>query len=364
MTTIQVSGPTELTAALKTTQAGTVLQLAAGAYGMLNLSGKSGLTFAAADPAARPQFTSIKLTKCVKMMLDGLAVSRPPQIGDTDKTVRAIDLTSCDGIDITNSKVEVQKATQGAYAGFPNGFGIHVNLSKNVRIAANEIVGGHAGVMMTYADTVLVSGNDVHEFRAVGVRSGGSNRIIVRGNDIHDAHPWHWGLPGGDHGDFIHVWDRKGAPPIQGIVIEDNTLMQGAGWAILGITVQATQKSGIEDARVANNLIITNHNQAILFSGIKHIEVEHNTLMATIKEFSTPTAIGGQARFQIGGAASGMVTGNIWGGISSPLPACAVANNLTMKFAQQAGILANPQGRMRSDFVARTDGPGAGLGIH
>jgi len=355
--------PASISADLQAAKPGAVLTLAPGNYGALGLSGKSGLTLKS-DPTNPARFTSIALTKCSGMVLDGLTVSRPPQAGDSDNNVKALYLNSCDGVTIVNGDVEVQPATAGAYAGFGNGYPIYANLSKNLTIRGNHVRGGRRAIMMQYCDKALVEGNEAHHFRAVGVCGAGCNFLTIRGNYLHDANPWHWGKPGGDHGDFIHVWDGKGKPPIQGIIVEDNTLMQGSGWAILGITIQNTQKAGVVDARVANNLVITNHNQAILFSGVRAIDVQNNTLLATIAAFSTPTAIGGQARFQIGGAQSGIVSGNIWGAIASALPNCTVRNNLATKFADQARVFTNPTGSARADFFALAAGPGAGLGIH
>lgn len=355
--------PASFTADLQAAPPGAVLALAPGNYGALSLSGKSGLTLKS-DPANPARFSTIALSKCANMVLDGLAVSRPPQAGDSDKTVRTVLLKSCDGITVTGCDIATQKATSGPYAGFGNGSVVYVDQSKHIAIRGNHITGGHDGVMLQYADTVLVESNDIHDMRAVAVRSGGSNRVTIRGNYLHDAHPWHWGQPGGDHGDFIHIWDGLNKPPIVGVIVEDNTIMQGQGFAILGISIQNTQHSYFVDARVANNLVITANNQALRMDGVRAIDVTGNALVSPIKEFSTPTGIGGKARFEIKAAQSGRVENNIWGAIASALPNCTVRNNLTMKYADQARVFANPLGSARADFFAIAGGPGAGRGIH
>ncbi len=361
MTTIQITGPAQLTAALATARPGDMLLLAAGSYGALTIASKSGLTLKS-DPANPARFVTIALTKCQGMTLDGLAVSRPPQAGDTDNNVRAVNLTSCDGITMTGCDVEAQKAVAGAYAGFPNGFAINAMQSKNVVIRGCDIRGGHRAVMMQFADTVLIEGNHIHDFRAVGVGGGGNNNLTIRGNDLHDARPWNY--PKSDHGDFIHLWDGKGKPPIVGTVIEDNTIRQAAGMPIMGISVQNTQGSYFVDVRVSNNLVQTANNQCLRFDGVRSIDVTGNTFLSPVPEQASSTGIGGKARFQIGGAQSGRVERNIWGGISSTLPNCTVASNLKTTFAQQAAVFVNPKGTARADFLALASGPGAGLGIH
>lgn len=358
--TPDVTNPAELSAAIAAAQPSAIITLAGGNYGALSLSGKSGLTLKS-DPANPARFTTITLTKCSGMVLDGIAMSRPSQAGDTDNNVKALLLTLCDGVTIRNSDLETQKVTSGAFAGFANGYTVYLDRSKNVTLTGNDIRGGRRAVMMQYADTVLVEGNEVHDFRAVAV-GGSGNNVTIRGNYLHDARPWNY--PASDHGDFIHLWDGKGKPPIIGIVIEDNTIMQGAGIPIMGISIQNTQGVYFEDARVANNLVITENNQCLRFDGVRAIDVQCNTFLSPVAEHSSNTGVGGQARFQIGGAQSGKVLNNIWGGISSLLPNCTVSGNLVMKYQDQINVLTNPTGSTRIDFIAKSGGKGVGLGIH
>ncbi len=358
--TPDVTNPAELAAAIAAAQPGAAITLAGGSYGALGLSGKSGLTLKS-DPANPARFSTIALTKCTGMVLDGIAMSRPAQAGDDDNNVKALLLTLCDGVTIRNSDLETQKATSGAFAGFANGYTVYLDRSKNVTLTGNAIRGGRRAVMMQYADTVLVEGNDIHDFRAVAVGGGGNNRVTIRGNYLHDANPWDY--PNSDHGDYIHLWDGLGKPPIVGTVIEDNTIMQGTGIPLMGISVQNTQHSGFVDVRVANNLILTADNQGIRFDGVQTIDVENNTIVTPIPETGSSTGKGGKARFEIGGAQGGKVIGNIWGSISNALPNCTVQNNLNTTYAQQAATFANPKGTTRADFVALATGPGAGLGI-
>jgi hypothetical protein len=219
----------------------------------------------------------------------------------------------------------------------------------------------------------MVESNHIHDFRAVGVGGGGNNHVTIKGNYIHDARPWNW--PTSDHGDYIHLWDGKGKPPVVGTVIEDNTIDQGAGVPIMGISVQNTQGVYFVDVRVANNLIRTADNQCIRFDGVRQVDVVNNTLVSpvpagnivlNIPGYPTRTYPGGSARFQIKTAQSGRIENNIWGGIASvaTFPSTvSVKQNLAITFAQQASVFANPKGTARSDFVALPGGPGAGLGI-
>lgn len=364
-----VSTAAELSAAIASAQPGDTITLAGGSYGALSLSGKSGLTLASADPANPASFSSAVLTRCNGVTLDGIMVTRPIASSDND-WLAGLKIDACDGVTLRGCDLSNGIAVGGQYDGYSKGYPVHVTKSKNVAIKGNHVRGGHRAVMLVDSDGITVDGNDITGFRAVAVGGGGCNGVTITGNHCYGANPYNW--PAADHGDYIHLWTDKARGPATGIVIEGNWLDQGTGLPIMGISLQNTGGHYFADARVANNLIYTSNDQGIRFDGVQALDVVDNTIVSpvpvgqiTVNVGGTPRTMSvGQAKFVCNGGQSGQVMRNIWGRMSTSPAGVAIANNLNMTFSQQAAVFTNPTGRAWADFIARADGPGAGLGIH
>lgn len=371
MTTTQISGAAQLTAALKGAQPGDILLLAAGAYGKLTLTGKTGLTISPQDPFNPPVFTSGVLTNCKAVAL-GVSWQQVCTAQTLPHTA-VVKLDRCDGITI-NGRIIGGLMPSGAMKGFANGRGVWAVKSKNVAVAA-VLTGFKHAIYLTDCDGVTADGCDAKQYRCCFVAGNGNQNVTITNNDMGDARPWQFGndAVGGDHGDHIHLsTDAAQGKPCDHTTIVGNTMLQLGGTPIMGISLQITGGWSHTNVWIEDNLIQTGNNQAIRLENVDIFSILRNTILTVAGLEKIIPAINISA-----GCSQGKIDGNIYAGVAGKQVSAlaqsgiVLGSNFTTQIASPAAsnyaakVLANPlTGRTRSDFRAIPTGPGAGLGIH
>jgi len=346
---VNVRSRAELLAAIAN---GAALCLAPSDYGAISISGKAGLSIASADPANPARFTTIAATGCSGLALTGLFVK-----GTKSGGIRAtISLTRC-----SSSRIVDCHAETAAVDGVADGYPIYVIGSQDIAITGTKTRGGQRGMHLADNDNLSVLGADCADYRAVAIGIGGPKGLIIDGLFARRAISKSW--PNGDHGDHIHIWTDKARGPSTDIVIRNCTLLEGGGNAIMGISIQTPPSGGhyYDRVEIDNNLIVGANSQAIRMENVRNGKVTRNTLVPTVPFNANPPR--GEAKCLLVGGQNIKVDGNIFGNLPNATPA-TVGTNLKIISADLAKVFSDPTGTTRGGFLARTDGPGAGLGIH
>lgn len=346
----------ELAAALKAAQPGDTITLAGGDYGALKLASKAGLTIASADPKNPPRFTAINATGCSALVLSGLSLAG----NDGSSLLTTLRLDGCKGAVVRGCQIDA------ANIGVSAGAVVYVIKSQDVEIDGNRIRGGHETIMLVDSDRITVTGNSLSDFGAVAVRGGGDNDVLIDSNDMRRATSPSWPL--GDHGDYIHLWTKPARGVVSNVTITNNLMDQDSGNPIMGISLQITGGHSFANVVIGGNLILSDNAQAMRLEGINGGRIVGNTMVPTCakgpRQVGGTTIWVGEAKLMLVGGSGVTVDRNIYGAMPRAGAVLAGGANLGITFADLAKVFTNPTGRAWADFIARADGPGAGLGIH
>ncbi|MBS0562958.1 MAG: hypothetical protein JSR87_00245, partial [Proteobacteria bacterium] len=298
MTTFTVGTAAELSAALSKAAGGDRIELKAGNYGAVKLSGTSfasGVTIAAQNKAAPPVFDKMQMMNCKNIALDGVKFNFVPN-SSTMEWTPALEVRGSSGISVHNSTFTGGNAVAGSpnslsnygVQGYAVGRGIVFMKSTNIDISNNKMTGFTHSIRLVDVDQVKIAGNDVSGFRRVAVSGSDIDNASITGNYFHDPHPWNFG-PKGDHGDFIHLWTDPGQPDAnQNITIKDNFLDQGQGTGILGIFLNDRTGKAFQNVFIEDNLIRTSNGQGMRLEGVHGGSIQKNTVVGLAQ---SPTSV-------------------------------------------------------------------------
>lgn len=294
---IWVSNTTELMAALKTAQADSTIYLNPGDYGALSISKMnfaSAVTIKSADAANPAVFGSLKLSYSSNITFSDVIVHLEPTETTTIYT-EAVRIVSSSGIHIENSEISGGNAISGVTAdtapggldssgnviGLPTGRGITVFQSNDVVIDNNDISSFFRGIVVTSAENVKITNNEIHDLRITPIAGGNVSHVEVSGNHAYNITPWQFG-GAGDHGDFVHFWTvpTRQTGPSTDIKITGNFFDQGSGQAILGIYLDDNGNGlGFTNAVIEQNVIYNGNGQGIRLEYVRDSSIIHNSLL-------------------------------------------------------------------------------------
>lgn len=293
---IHTATPATLLTVLKGAAADDIVDLAPGNYGAVALS---KLAF---DPPVtiRAQggatIGSLNIVQCKGLDFENLAVSFIPT-ATTLSHFSAVRFFQCERISLRGSTLTggpavngvPQDATKldstGNVVGLPCGRAVTVQDCKDIILTSNDISAFHTGIVPSKVDGLLIDDNDIHGLRTSPITGGNVDNVTITRNRLGGSKPWRFGLSGGDHGDYIHLWTVAGRTgPSKGIVIRDNLLDQGDGFPMLGIYLDDNKLGiGFADVEISDNLIVNAMRQAI--------QVERTTGRILRNTMVTPTEI-------------------------------------------------------------------------
>lgn len=381
MTTFTVGTAAELSAALSKAAGGDRIELKAGNYGTVKLSGTSfasGVTIAAQNKAAPPVFDTMQMMNCKNITLDSVKFNFVPN-SSTMEWTPALDVRSSSGIGVINSAFIGGNAVAGSPSavsnqgiqGWPVGRGMSFTTCSNINITNNKMTGFTHSIRFIDVDGAQVNNNDMSGFRKVPIGGADIDNFTVNGNYLHDAKPWNYGK-NGDHGDFIHFWTRPNQPDAnQNLTIKNNFMDQGKGYGIMGIFINDQTGKAFQNVFIEDNVIRTSHTQGMRLEGIHGGTISNNTVIGTAQ---TPT-VKAQIIFDHGNL-NLLVDKNIYMGTGgNQVPKFAASNivfgtNLTVQM--QSALKPNYAGNIFVDgmnsapslgsFLVKAGTAGAGLG--
>ena len=209
---ITVSSSSELSAALASASAGTVILLAPGQYGFLNLwderdtyvnyAGEVTIRSANSDDPA--VFSSMKLTGVDNLTIDSVKFDYVSPSG-APAYAKPFQIDSSTHITIKNSTFDGDLAhgVDDIQDGFGTGYGLDVKDSTDITIESNDFFNWDRAVAFGRVTNLVVSGNDVHDIRSDGFDFVNVDNVLIEGNSLHDFRK---AAGSGDHADMIQFW--------------------------------------------------------------------------------------------------------------------------------------------------------------
>lgn len=282
-TTIRVSNQVELQNALASAKSGDVILLAADAnFGDLKIYKPTHLfsgtvTIRSEDPLEPATLSSVVLVNVQNLSIENVTIA-------SDRYA-AVAVSGSSNIRLLNS--DVTGGLDPNLQGQDLVMGVDLRNSQHIELVGNDFYNLGTGVSVAHSEYVLVE-NSVFKDNLKDNLNIGSNvaDILVRRNTLSSSvaklYPEH-------HYDNIQLWVQKDATQdSRNITISENVILDLTGavqsQAIFGRAHYLGADGdpslyGFKNVNVSNNLIVTQHANAIVFAGVEGLLVDSNTLV-------------------------------------------------------------------------------------
>ena len=276
MTTTIVKDSTSLTAALKSAHAGDIIQLAAGSYSQLMLTGikfTGTVTVTSQDPNALAVMNGLVLRDCQNIKLQGLEFKVDPAKVDNQYQVSGSNNISLDSLKV-----------HGSMNGDPSddATAMLIRGSKNVSVTNSEFQQLKNAIQHLDNDGLKISSNYFHDIQTDGVRGGGSSNVSITGNYFTNFH-----MEAGDHPDAIQFWTGNTTKSAANITISGNVITRGEGDAIQGIFLR-DEVGGLPfvNVKITDNLVVGGMYNGISLGSAVGAVVSGNTVVGLVDQDS------------------------------------------------------------------------------
>jgi Right handed beta helix region len=285
-----VAGPEALADALNAAGPGTVLSLAPGEYGSLNLRRFKGapgapVTLVASDLARRPRFQRMDLREVAHLVLVGLQFDY--SFASEDK-IHFRPFTVVDGQDIVIRDClfdgDKAKGVSTVDDGYGWAFGLGVTDVSGFTLERCELRDFFRGLVVARCNDVTVRGNDLHDLRMDGMNFAQVRLVTIADNHIHD---FNRSVNSKDHADMIQFWTNGTDAPSSMITIRGNLLASGRGAWTQSIFMRNeevdTGRAGPEmlyrDILIEENVIANAHLHGITVGETDGLTIRRNTVL-------------------------------------------------------------------------------------
>ena len=291
--TYSVSNLTELYDALATATGGETILLAAGNYGAMALTGKSGfdtafartVTIASADPGNPAVITGLDVRGAQNLAFDGITFDYTFAPGD-EIYYRPFSVSGSQNITIRNSTFDgdVARGVSAVSDGYGYAIGLSFRDTAGVTSENNEFFNFHRGLTVGQSSNVVVRGNDIHDIRMDGMNFAEIAGVLIEENYIHDFKGSANSL---DHRDMIQFWTNGTDSPSTDITIRNNHLDIGNGTPTQSIFMRNDQVdrglAGSEmfyrNVLIEDNVIINGHLHGITVGETAGLTIRSNTVL-------------------------------------------------------------------------------------
>lgn len=294
MTIFTVSDSASLYDALAKATGGDTIELAAGDYGKLSLSSKSGfditfdspVTIISADPGNPAVFSEMSLNGAKNLTFDSVVFDytydSADNIWETPFAVR-----NSDDITIRNSVFDGDVASERNANDDGYGFakGLEIGGSSGISIENNEFTTWHRGVVVSDSQDIVIAGNDIHSIRSDGMDFTDVQSVRIEDNYIHDFK----GSPdSGDHMDMIQFWTSGTDEPSTNIIIRNNVLDIGDGHFTQSIFMRnevvdqglAGSEMFYQNVLIEENMILNGHSHGITVGETNGLTIRNNSVLS------------------------------------------------------------------------------------
>ena len=285
MATVKVSNVSQLMAALNNATGVTTIELAAGNYDNLYISGNkipelsnsSMVTITSQDASNPATISSMILIGAKNVTFDGIEFDYTSASGASVST-RPYMFLSGDNITVKNSVFDgdLAKGVSSTADGYGTGIAVGVKDTNNFTVVNNTFTDFHKAVVVERGTNVNISNNDISGIASDGINLSSVVNGKIQNNHLHDfaSHP-----NTSAHKDMIQIWSKGGENASQNIDITGNILNSAAGTYTHGIMLKSENGKLHQDFVIENNLIYNAFTHGITLNNIKGASVQNNTVL-------------------------------------------------------------------------------------
>ena len=255
-----VSTSDGLWSAVKAAQPGDTILLTAGTYTSVSLAGMNPtgmVTITSQDPGHPAVIAGLTLTNCSNLTFDHLELTPKAQ------GAYAVTLGSDTNIHFDHLNIHASATVDGN--------AMLIRDSKNVSVTNSDIHNIGTGISYINSDTVLLSGNKLHNIQSDGMHGGGTSNITITGNTFTDFAP-----KAGDHPDAIQFWTSGTTTSAHDITITNNIITRGAGAAVQGIFMGNEKMLEYKNVTITGNAVVGGMYNGIYVADASNVKIEGN----------------------------------------------------------------------------------------
>ena len=270
MSTVTVSTPSGLSAALQVAQAGDTILLAAGTYSGLsfnNLNFSSSVTIQSADAAHPATLTNFTMNGSSGLSFNNLEFS----------AVAALDPYYAFRIYQSNNVQFSNLNLHGSMDGVPGNdvTGFLLSGNTNVSVVNSQFQQLATGITQLNNTGLTISGNSFHDIQTDGIDGGGSSYVTISQNNFTNFYP-------GPtlHPDAIQFWTTNTTSSAHDIVISGNTIVRGVGGVTQGIFMGNELNLPYQNVTITNNSITGELYHGLTIYDGQNVTINGNTVQA------------------------------------------------------------------------------------
>ncbi len=289
----RVANELELAAVLAAAKGGERIELAAGDYGALNLSGRTSkafqfrapVTIVSADPARPARFSRMMLSYVDNVRFEHIRFKYDYNPGDP-VNLRAFAVHNSQRISIVRSHFDGDEAREtGTYAdGFGTATALLVAHSRDILVERTLFERWHRAAVFNEVDQLVVRGNEARHLRSDGFNFARVADTLIEDNHIHS---FRTAAASGDHPDMIQFWTNQTKAPTVNVIIRNNLLDIGSGPWTQTIFIRNEEvdrkRAGREmyyrNLSITGNLIRNSHVHGIAVGETDGLIIANNTLI-------------------------------------------------------------------------------------
>ena len=259
-----------LWSAIKAAQPGDTILLAPGNYSTFALTAANPadtVTITSQDPGHPAVIAGITLTNSSNLTFTNIELTPKAQ------GAYAVTLASDTNIHFDHLNIHASATVDGN--------AMIIRDSRNVSVTNSDIHNIGTGISYIDSDTVLLSGNKLHNIQSDGMHGGGTSNITITGNTLTDFSP-----KAGDHPDAIQFWTTATTTSAHDITITNNIITRGAGAAVQGIFMGNEKMLEYKNVTITGNAVVGGLYNGIYVADASNAKIEGN-LVQGYKDMSS-----------------------------------------------------------------------------
>lgn len=311
MTIVTVSNASQLQAAFASAKDGDRIELAAGNYGSVTLSGRnfaSGVTVTSADPANQAVLEDLKINKVTGLTLSDVTVDGTA-LGPNGNLVNRVFVSNSQNLTFSGLTIEghIPTAAEGvdpdaasttrmqAIAGYGYDLGLRFLDCSNITVSQSDFADLRSAVALTRVTNITLTGLDIHDVRE-GVNMSDVRGVTIEQSQFHDFEPWQssTGLIG-DHPDMIQFWGTNASYGVHDLTIRNNMFVQTEDnlptQTIFGSVLNSGAGVTATNFIIEDNVIVNGHVNAIALYGVDGVLIDDNLILPNSRSINDPTPL-------------------------------------------------------------------------
>lgn len=311
MTTIIVSSGSQLQAAFAKAQDGDRIELAAGNYGSVTLSGRSfasGVTIASANASSQAVLEDLTINGVSGLTLADFEVDGT-KLGPNGSRVTRVAVNNSQDLTFTGLTIEghIPTVAEGvdpkakstgrmdAITGYGYDLGLRFIDSKNITVSQTEFGDLKTAIGLTNSTGMTFTGLDIHDARE-GFNMHDVRDVTIEQSHFHAFKPWRSVVKGvGDHADMIQYWGDNSTFGVHDVTIRNNLFQQTEDYlptqTIYGSIRNAGPNVTATNFTISGNTIVNGHLNAIALYNVDGAVIDHNLLLPNARTIDDPTQV-------------------------------------------------------------------------